>query len=314
MKTMRFASLAAVLTAAVVTVGCSDNGVNPKAQLSTDQSAITGTLAAEPAFLDDGYIDGGETTNLAPAIRAGQPSPGVADGVTTAIEPFSFWRTITHRTTSFEFAFADTDSTGLPRTANVTVRRRFVGTFNVLPRDPNHPDLADRANVVHKPLLDHWVRHFLLKRIDLPGATRPLWRMAGTSAVEVTSEPSTTLINSIRVQTSSLDTTLTDPSAIVPLRRVLRFGTEDSVTVTVTTPRTDDVVILYLHDRRARFANNGDGTYTRKFGAEVFTGWRHFGVNALAHGTLFDDQAPYDSKAWIVPYVVVGGPVVDYLP
>lgn len=34
----------------------------------------------------------------------------------------------------------------------------------------------------------------------------------------------------------------------------------------------------------------------------------------LARGTLFDDAAAYDSKAWIYPYVAMGGPDVDYLP
>ena len=33
-------------------------------------------------------------------------------------------------------------------------------------------------------------------------------------------------------------------------------------------------------------------------------GVHHFGVNALSHGTLFDDQAPYDSQSWIEPFIV----------
>lgn len=37
-------------------------------------------------------------------------------------------------------------------------------------------------------------------------------------------------------------------------------------------------------------------------------------MNVLARGTLFDDAAAYDSKAWIYPYVAMGGPDVDYLP
>jgi hypothetical protein len=37
-------------------------------------------------------------------------------------------------------------------------------------------------------------------------------------------------------------------------------------------------------------------------------------VNVLSPGTLFDDVAPYDSKAWIFPYVLQPDPAVDYLP
>ena len=33
-------------------------------------------------------------------------------------------------------------------------------------------------------------------------------------------------------------------------------------------------------------------------------GLRHLAVNALSHGTLFDDALPYDSKAWALPFVV----------
>jgi hypothetical protein len=37
-------------------------------------------------------------------------------------------------------------------------------------------------------------------------------------------------------------------------------------------------------------------------------------VDVLSHGTLFDDQTPYDSKAWILPYVTTTMPPVDYVP
>jgi len=307
----RYSFLAGLLAVAVVGVGCSNNGVNPKAQSSNDQGTITATLAAEPDFLDDGFLDGSATTNLAPALRGPAPAPGATFA---ALDPFFFWRSIAHRTLAFEFAFADTDSTGLPRTADVTVHRTFSGTFNIVPRDPSNPNLPDTQHEIHKPLIDAWLRHFLLKRIDVAGVSRPVWKIAATSAIQVTSENGTTSITSVRLQTSTLDTTLTDPTVFIPLRRVLRFASEDSVMVTVTTPRTDDVVLLYHHDRRVRLTNNGDGTYTGKFKAGLFSGWRHFAVNALTHGSLFDDAAPYDSKAWVYPYVVVGGPFTDYLP
>jgi hypothetical protein len=37
-------------------------------------------------------------------------------------------------------------------------------------------------------------------------------------------------------------------------------------------------------------------------------------VNALSHGTLFDDQAPYDSQAWLLPVVLAPDQVADALP
>ena len=37
------------------------------------------------------------------------------------------------------------------------------------------------------------------------------------------------------------------------------------------------------------------------------------GFNALTHGTLDDDMAPYDSQAWMMPFVVTGHEMGDYL-
>ena len=311
MKTLRHAPFLSVLALAALAGGCSDTPVNPGAQSSVEETKVLQGLNAAPDFLSDGLFDADVVTNLAPSLRGPNAAPSAAGA---AIEPFFFWRSITGRTRAFEFAFSDSDSTDRPTTAVVTLRRTFTGTFNIVPRDPVNPDLPDAGHVIRKPLEDHWVRRFLLKRVANGPGTDVIWRLAASSAVEVTSKDATTLITSIRLQTDTKDTTLTDPLAFIHLRRVLRFGTQDTVTVTVTTPRTDDVVLLYFRDRRVPFTNNGDGTYTRKFLAGLFTGWRHFGVNALAHGTLFDDAAAYDSKAWIVPYVIVGGPDLDYLP
>ncbi|HEU4724375.1 MAG TPA: hypothetical protein VFU59_03660 [Candidatus Eisenbacteria bacterium] len=308
---MRHTSYLLAALAAFLVVSCSDNPVNPKAQSGSDEAAITGSLTAAPEFLNDGLFETSTTTNLAPSRRGALAAPGAAG---TAIDPFHFWRSITHRSTLFEFAFSDSDSTGHPTTAVVTLRRTLTGSFNIAPRDPSNPTQPDPSLVIHKPLEDRWVRRFLMKRVSLTPGSRPFWRLAAASGVEVTSKDATTLITSVRVQSASKDTTLTDPMAFIHLRRVLRFATDDTVTVTVTTPRTDDVVLLYAHLRRAPFTNNGDGTYTAKFAAGAFTGFRHFGVNALTRGTLYDDTAAYDSKAWIFPYVLVGGPDVDYWP
>lgn len=300
--------VAAVLGAVA---GCSDNGVQPTANDTSDQTAITGTLAAVPDLLSDGLFDTDAQAALAASIRGAN-----ATGAATPIEsdPYAFWRSITRRSAAYEFAFADTDTTGLPTTAVVTLRRHLTGTFNILPRDPNNPDLPDTVDVIHKPLDDLWQRRFLLKRVRLPADSRPVWRIAAATAIDVTSKDATSRITSVRVQASAVDTTLTDADAFIHLRRVLRFQPDEVVTLTVTTPRTDDVVLLYRVASRHRFTNNGDGTYTTTFTTGSLLGWRHFGVNVLSHGTLYDHTAPYDSKAWIFPYVIAGSPTVDYAP
>jgi hypothetical protein len=40
----------------------------------------------------------------------------------------------------------------------------------------------------------------------------------------------------------------------------------------------------------------------------------HLGVNALSHGTLFDDAAPYDSKVWIFPFVMKPTELAEHMP
>lgn len=311
MRTARVPSILAVFALGALMAGCSDNSTNPVPNPGGDQAAISGALGAAPDFMSDGLFDTYAQTNLAGSVRRGS---GAAQAPMTAVDPFYFWRAIVWRTPTFEFAFADTDTTGLPTTAVVTLRRHFTGTFNIVPRDPNNPGLPDTQNPVRKVLDDLWVRRFLMKRVRVGQDSEARWKLAAATPVEVTSKDATMQITSVRLQTAARDTTLTDPTVFIYLRQVLRFESTDSVTVTVTTPRTDDVVLLYHHDRRVRLASNGDGTYTGGFRAGLFDGWRHFGVNALSHGTLYDDAAPYDSRAWIVPYVIVGGPDVDYLP
>jgi hypothetical protein len=122
--------------------------------------------------------------------------------------------------------------------------------------------------------------------------------------VQVTSVNSVTRIQSVRVQAGVLDTTITDPLQMHRLRRVLRIPAGTEMTVTVTTGSATDVVVLYRWRLRARFHNNGDGTFTARWTTSDEGGMRHFGVNALSNGTLFDDAAPYDSQAWVFPFAV----------
>ena len=48
------------------------------------------------------------------------------------------------------------------------------------------------------------------------------------------------------------------------------------------------------------------GEFQGRFLSPAPGGLKHVAVNALSRGTLFDDVAPYDSKAWAIPYVAEG--------
>ncbi len=303
--------LAAFLLAATgLMAGCSKNSVHgPSSPLApggggsgVDQAAVANALSLAPQVVEDGQFESSEATT----VGGGLP------GSYAAISPLRFWRTITHVERSFEFAFSDSDSTGRPTTAIVTVNKLLTGTFNILTGIPGTDSVPmDSAlHVIRKPLADHWVRRVLLVR--RPGTDD--WHVVATSGVKVTSKDATTQILSVRVQAAGVDTTITDPLAFFRLRRVMSFDPDGSVTLTVTTTRSDDVVVLLLHDRRFRFHSNGDNTYTGVFPMPMTMGLGHVGVNALSHGTLFDDQAPYDSQAWLTPFVVRPTMMAEQLP
>jgi hypothetical protein len=277
-------------------------------------------VATEPEVVEDGQFESAEITSLG-------TNPG-ATAALAAIDPLRFWRVITSVERRFEFAFADSDSTGRPTTAIVTVHKSLVGRFNILTGVPGSDSTApdSSVSVIRKPLADQWVRRILLRRGPSTDSTQSVWRVVATSGVRVTSRDATTRIASLRFQTASVDTTLTDPVRFFHLRRILRLEPGTQVTLTVTTLRNDDVVVMCRFGHRFRFHNNGDDTYTGVWQVpdlRAENGPRpgpgrppifHFGVNALSHGTLFDDKAPYDSQAWLLPVVLAPDQVADALP
>ncbi len=303
--------LALAVVAAMALWGCGRNTVSgPGSGGSSDQAEVTSAMAQSPAVIEDGEFDSQEPTTLG---GGAQPA-----SLETAISPLRYWRTITDVQRRFEFAFSDTDSTGRPTTALVTIHKHLLGRFNILVGVPGSDSVAfdSTYRTVHKPLDDRWVRHVLLKRVRLTENGRPVWRIVATSGVRVTSKDATTQIVSVRVQTADLDTTLTDPSRLFGLRRLLQIAPGTRVTLTVTTGRSDDVVVLQLRGHRFRFHDNGDNTYTGVWTVPDFAppGPHHFGVNALSNGTLFDDAAPYDSQAWLFPFVISSNEVAADLP
>ena len=295
-----------------VLAGCSKQGTmspatDPSAGAPSgsngDQAQIASTLAADPSYVDDEVSESDAQTSLeAPATTASARRAGIA----AAVQPITFWRQIRSIERRFEFAFADTDSTGRPTTCVVTVHKHILGTFNLLVGDSVPEGSPPSAHVVQKALVDNGVRRVLLRRVrvDDPAFERSAWRVVATSGVRITSRDAQSHIVSLRVQSGALDTTITEPLAFFRLRHVIQLDPAANVTLTATTLRNDDVTLLYLADRRVRFHNNGDNTYSITFQVPDRDGLHHVGVNALSNGTLFDDQAPYDSQSWIEPFIV----------
>lgn len=297
---------------------------------SVEQANVSAVMSTTPELVEDEIAESPDQTSI-----SGGDAMGTS--IDAAIQPITFFRKIRSVTRNFEFAFSDTDSTGKPTTVVVTIRKRLMGSFNILERSvpdtvpppsaaglpiPPRTGLPDTTiHLVSKPLDDLWVRRLLLKRVKISDRGREgedddntIWRFVATSGVKVTSQGATTAISSLHIQTAALDTTITDPLAFFRLRRILKLTSGEMVTLTATTGRNDDVVVLNYRALRVRFHNNGDNTYTAQVRAGWLAGVHHFGVNALSHGTLFDDAAPYDSQAWILPYVVQPTELADFMP
>lgn len=315
-----------LLLAAAALSGCARNNTLT-APIASGTSGLQAQVATEmtqlPGVIDDGVsLDGGTFTATTGA--------GLS-----VIQPRAFWREFTADKPTFEFAYSDTDSTGVPTRALVTIRTHLQGTLHIRATVPSGDSTGSTPGMIaaiggslasttdstvhtfDKPLDETRVRLVALRRAPLPhdvprdadcphaDSTRVRWRVAAVSGVQVTSKDNTTQVLSVRIQSGALDTTITDPLAFIRLRGLLRLAPRGPVTLTVTTNHTDDVVLFHHNLRRGRLTANGDGTYTGQFGCrDLSRGLWHFGVDAISHATLYDDTAAYDSQRWVFPYVV----------
>jgi hypothetical protein len=254
-----------------------------------DEAGVASALQSDPEYVNEPWSQDDGTT----AVESG--------GGFAAIQPLRFWRRVAQVESDIHVEYSLPDADGRPTLAIATVKRNLEGTFNIV------AGTAEDTSVVHKPLDDTWTRKLALVRRPLrEGSELGPWRIAGTSGVDVRTRDGSTRVVSLRVQAADLDTTITDPLELHRLRRIIRFAPGTEVTLTATTASPTDVVLFHGRDTRRRFVNNGDGTHTFVFPVGDFLGLRHFGVDALSHGTLFDDALPYDSNAWILAYAVVG--------
>jgi hypothetical protein len=286
-----------VTLAALALAGCGkstsplQSAVDNGAPAGSDQAQVSSVVQNSPQYVN-------EDVWLSPNAQVLDGAGGFA-----AIRPLRFWRDITSETRTTDTQFGAPDSNGRPTLALVTVHRHFLGTFDIVAGSTNPTDTT--RTLVKKPLDDEWTRNLVLVRV--PGPAIPGydgWRLAGTSGVDVHTRGGSTHIVSLRIQSGLLDTTITDPLELHRLRRIELVEPGSEVTLTATTGNPSDVVLFYGSDMRRRFASHGDGTFTFTFTTGRFPGLRYFGVDALSNGTLFDDQAAYDSNAWVFAYAV----------
>jgi hypothetical protein len=291
----------ALLLVAGMLSGCgnSTQSVDPTTS-SQDRAEITTEMAQQSEVMEDGVSDDPGEINVAEDASFGV-------GAEAAIRPLTFWREFRFRDRRFEFAFSDSDSTGRPTRALVTVSTRLRGRLHILAGPPPTAGEAirDSLSQIIKPFDEMRVRRVLLVRVRTENDARVRWRVAACSPVEVSSSGNTVNIASIRLQSGDVDVTFSDPQALVRFRNVLRLDPNAEAHLTVTTGNSDDIVVLHHAGLRVRLVNNGDNTYSGNLPVGLFLRrLRHFGIDVMSRGTLFDDASPYDSERWVLPFLI----------
>jgi len=308
----RLSLLSLLLCAAAVAVaGCGKDPTTAPGSSTNNADAQTFNtmMSQEPALSEsDTYESPGQADFSASSAGV---SAGGAFSTQDAIRPVYYFRVIRERSRTLDI-HVEEDSNKVRATVNVL--EHFAGSFNLVVADTTDSGVVRR--IIKKPLRDDGRFRAVFVRFKRPtpgdedAPDAPLatvfdwarWRLVAISSHEIHSPENTAQIVSVRLQTASgFDTTLDDPSKLFRFPRgLIKVGANEKVTITVKTADPTNAVFVLAgwgHMRLQASVDGFTGTFRAPYELRLF----RIGVNALAHGTLFDDQAPYDSDFWGIP-------------
>ena len=319
----RTSILLAPLAGLIVLAGCGSQ--NPVANTTTDPAAQYASAAGVQTQVQSAPDDFETTTyddgTAAKPDMAATPSATSKLGLPVtdaAITPAFWFRQITEHQRHIDVTFDHPDTS--TTVANVKVTDRLIGTFNVFTRPDTVDGQVTGGTLIKKPLADTAIRfaRFIRHKVNTSTAEGDSedaedgfhdgwspWRLVGLSGHQITSDGGTRQIVSVRIQAGAFDSTYTDPLVLEDRANIARIPSGVPVTVTATVGDPTDVVVLYTRWGRRRMAPISPGVFQGVFLSALDGGLRHVAVNALSHGTLFDDAGPYDSLVWGLPLVVV---------
>lgn len=199
-----------------------------------------------------------------------------------------FYRQITARTINLEIEYTNNHY------AEVTRNVLFEGILHIFT-----PDSVE----YEKEFTENAVRYFDLERDpDNHNGFRG-WRLVATSGKEYWTDDNEVMIEACHIQTTEVDTVITDISEKILLDNLIELSRNTEVTLTVTTGNNDDLLFIHYHlFQRKPFTNNEDGTYTVTFNTPIFGRFRRFGIDAISHDTLYDFEDGYSSHSWGILY------------
>lgn len=335
---MKFAHLfsALLLAGSLFLAGCNkedaivDPANQPPAGVTDERSAI------QQSALGDEYSSNSEPTmedgEMQPASyeSSGGISSEIGVEIDAAIRPLRFGRFIHRVVRNVEVEFESGDSV-----AEAKVTKDIYGVFKVRGISGEGDTVT-----VEKEFHDRSMKRVIFRRI----ARDPVrfWRnwvpVATSLVVGGTVEPNDNIV----IVKSELFLPNGDTVVVTdPLEHFLRYRwvrlldsllhpdrppvpeleAEQQLTMRVTlvsaSPDTDLIALRFASDafRKHRLRmrlvseeDNGDGTFTRVYDrmwtVPAVRGHFHVAIDAMTHGTLFDDAEPYSACWWGVPYRV----------
>ncbi len=292
--------------------GCQKND-NPTdagiSGLTTDQQAIQDIIASDSLFTSD-------------AVSLNDGSATLAKSA-TAILPGNWGRDIDFNSVNRTVTFQTVDDS----TVIATMKTLFSGTVWIRAKYA----LTDTARTtIAKPFSESVTRFVRFVKVAKTNVPRLNWRMREISVAQGGTTNAAVTINQVRFFMGTDTLTIADPAnywfrtgmpgghQMPVFSQTFMQGFRMEVTVTSTSPDSDIVSIhrpywaLGRWQYRAPMAlvsqtDNGDGTFTRVYACSwsgIRIGRHHIFVGVLTRASIFDDQAPFSSHYWGIPFIV----------
>lgn len=173
--------------------------------------------------------------------------------------------------------------------------------------------VSDSGRWVHikKPLSETANLYAIFKRRGEVNLPHRGWELTKISGAEGVSDSVCTVeILSVNIQSESYpDTTITNPLELFDIEDVLTFETGEEVTLTVETNGVPAKLFLHIFTHhwpwhfRIPFQKEEGGTFIGTWRVQRIPAVRFAVFDLLHHGTIYDDNYPYDFNGWLFPYL-----------